>query len=83
MTLRRSHGSGSPRNFDNVITPNRIETAGAIVKIAVETIVRRICAVSIPSSFPRRYARIRKNNDYAITNTMIAPAKINNIDAFG
>src|SRR5699024_1091668 len=83
ITLRRSHGNGSPRNLDRVITPRRIDTAGANVKTAVEMMVFLICFMSIPSVFPLLYALTRKNTDCAITKMMTSPARINRNVLFG
>lgn len=63
ITLSLSHGSGSPRNLDRVMTPSRIDTAGANVKTAVEMIVFHICFISMPNVFPLLYALTRKNTD--------------------
>ena len=83
ITLRRSHGSGRPKNFESVITPSRMDTAGANVKTAVEIMVFLICFMSIPSALPLRYARTRKKADWAITNKMTSPARINKNVLFG
>jgi hypothetical protein len=63
ITLNLIHGRGRPRNFDKVNTPNSIEIAGAIVNIAEEVIVFLSFFASIPISFPRLYALIKKNRD--------------------
>ena len=53
MTLSLSHGRGSPKNLDSVMTPSSMDTAGTKVNTAVDRMVFFICAVSIPRLFPR------------------------------
>ena len=53
ITLIRIQGRGKPKNFDSVITPNKIETAGAMVKIALESMVFLIWDISMPNAFAR------------------------------
>ena len=60
MTLSRSQGSGRPKKLDNVITPSRMEIAGAMVKVALETAVFFNTAAVKPSSFALRQALMRK-----------------------
>ena len=63
ITLIRIQGNGIPKNLDKVITPNKIDIAGAIVKIVVDTITFLTFDVSIPISLARRSARTRKKMD--------------------
>jgi hypothetical protein len=74
ITLIRIQGNGMPKNLDNVITPSKIEIAGAMVNTAVENIILFNLFVSIPISFALLYARTRKNIDCASTKTIIISA---------
>ena len=76
ITLIRIHGRGMPRNLESVITPSKIEIAGAIVNIDVEKITLRSFCALIPSCFPLRYARTRKNADCASTKIITQTAII-------
>jgi hypothetical protein len=83
MMLSRIHGSGIPKNFERVMTPKRMEMAGATVKTAVETMVRFRTFLSIPTATPRLYARIKKNTDWAMTNKITTAASVYKKVLFG
>ena len=82
-TLSLTQGSGRPRNFDSVTTPSRIDTAGAMVKTAVDTMILRICFISIPISLARLKPLTRKNTDWAMTNRITSAASTNKKLLFG
>ena len=70
MTERRSQGRGKPRARERAITPRRMLTAGATVKMADETATRRSTFGSMPSFFARFQARTMKRMLMAMTNRM-------------
>ena len=68
-TLNLSHGNGRPMKLLSVITPTRMEMAGAMENSALEKMVFRTVAAAMPICWARRDALTRKKTDCAMTNT--------------
>ena len=82
ITLSLSHGKGTPRSLDRVITPITIATAGAMVKTVAVIEIFLSLALSIPISRPRFQALIKKKKLCASTTVIMSPLKTNRIGLF-